>query len=123
MTIEGLQYINNLLTEIIPYEFMEWSSDVPETYWVGEYQEIETLNEDGFQESSFILTGNTNGSFLNLETVKEQIKNLFGYDGLTEILESGSGIAIIYETAYPIPSVEFGIHRLQITLRVKEWRV
>jgi hypothetical protein len=123
MTIEGLQYINNLLTEIIPYEFMEWSSDVPETYWVGEYQEIETLNEDGFQESSFILTGNTNGSFLNLETVKEHIKNLFGYDGLTEILESGSGIAIIYETAYPIPSVEFGIHRLQITLRVKEWRV
>ena len=51
MTIEGLNYISNLLESLnIPYEFMEWTSDIPETYWIGEYQDIEPLNEDGMEE-------------------------------------------------------------------------
>ena len=113
MTTEGLNYINNLLESLnIPYEFMEWTSDIPETYWVGEYQEIEPLNEDGMEEC-----------FLNLETVKELLKETLGCDGITDIMKSGSGIAIMYVTAYPVPSVEFGIHRLEITLRIKEWKV
>ena len=124
MTVEGLNYVNNLMESLnIPYEFMEWTSDIPETYWVGEYQEIEPLNEDGMEECNFILTGNTKGSFLNLETVKELLKDTLGCDGITDIMKSGSGIAIMYVTAYPVPSVEFGIHRLEITLRIKEWKV
>lgn len=124
MTIEGLAYINNLMNELsIPYEFMEWTSKIPETYWIGEYQELESLNEDGVEECNFILMGNTNGTFLNLENVKELLKNTLGCDGLTDIMDSGSGIAIMYGTAYPIPSVEFGVHRLEITLRIKEWKV
>ena len=60
MTVEGLNYVNNLMESLnIPYEFMEWTSDIPETYWIGEYQEIEPLNEDGMEECNFILTGNT----------------------------------------------------------------
>ena len=107
MTIEGLNYISNLLESLnIPYEFMEWTSDIPETYWVGEYQEIEPLNEDGMEECNFILTGNTKESFLNLETVKELLKDTLGCDGITDIMGSGSGIAIMYMTAYPVPSVE-----------------
>lgn len=124
MTIEGLGYINNLLTELnIPYEFMEWTSDIPETFWIGEYQEIESLNEDGMEECSFILTGNTKGTFLNLEKVKEQLKDLLGCDGITDIMESGSAIAIMYDNSSTVPSVEFGVHRLQIMLRIKEWKV
>ena len=112
MTIEGLNYISNLLESLnIPYEFMEWTSDIPETYWVGEYQEIEPLNEDGMEECNFILTG------------KELLKDTLGCDGITDIMGSGSGIAIMYMTAYPVPSVEFGVHRLEITLRIKEWKV
>lgn len=75
------------------------------------------------EECNFILTGNTKGSFLNLETVKELLKDTLGCDGITDIMKSGSGIAIMYVTAYPVPSVEFGIHRLEITLRIKEWKV
>lgn len=124
MTIEGLGYINNLLTELnIPYEFMEWTSDIPETFWIGEYQEIESLNEDGMEECSFILTGNTKGTFLNLEKVKEQLKDLLGCDVITDIMESGSAIAIMYDNSSTVPSVEFGVHRLQIMLRIKEWKV
>lgn len=124
MTIEGLGYINNLLTELnIPYEFMEWTSDIPETFWIGEYQELEPMNEDGMEECSFILTGNTKGTFLNLEKVKEQLKDLLGCDGITDIMESGSAIAIMYDNSSTVPSVEFGVHRLQIMLRIKEWKV
>ena len=51
MTVEGLNYVNNLMESLnISYEFMEWTSDIPETYWIGEYQEIEPLNEDGMEE-------------------------------------------------------------------------
>ena len=84
MTVEGLNYVNNLMESLnIPYEFMEWTSDIPETYWIGEYQEIEPLNEDGMEECNFILTGNTKGSFLNLENVKELLKDTLGCDGET----------------------------------------
>ena len=124
MTIEGLGYINSILEGLeVPYEFMEWSSDVPDTYWTGEYQEIEPLNEDGLEECDFLLMGNTNKTYLELETVKEKLKNLLGCEGLTDILPSGSGIVICYSNAYPVPSVEAGIHRIQITLRIKEFRI
>ena len=124
MTIEGLGYINTIFDKLnIPYEFMEWTDDIPETFWIGEYQEIESVNEDGAEECNFTLTGNTKGGFYNLEKVKERLKNLLGCDGISDIMDSGSGIAISYVTAYPIPSVEFGIKRLEITLRIKVWRV
>ena len=51
------------------------------------------------------------------------MKDTLGCDGMTDIMKSGSGIAIMYVTAYSVPSVEFGIHRLEITLRIKEWKV
>lgn len=116
--------MNNLLESLnIPYEFMQWTSTVPDTYWISEYNEIESLNEDGIEECDFILTGNSITSYLELESVKEKLKNLLGCDGITDIMESGSGIAICYSNAMPVPSVEEGTHRLQIILRIKEFRV
>lgn len=123
MTIEGLGYINNLLVSMgIPYEFMEWTSDVPDTYFVGEYTESPSLNEDGLIESSFILMGTTRKKFLELETIKEQIRKKFTSEGLTAILPNGWGIAICYDSSYPVPSIEEGVHRIQITLNIKEWK-
>ena len=49
--------------------------------------------------------------------------NYLGTDGKTIIMESGSALVLSYSTAYPVPSVQEGIHRIQITLKVKEWRV
>ena len=123
MTVAGLGFLNECLTSLgIPYEFMEWSSEVPETYFVGQYSEIQSMDEDGQIESDFILIGTTKGKYLELETVKEQIRSEFPDYGLTEILNNGWGIAVMYDTSYPIPSIEEGIHRIQITLKVKEWK-
>lgn len=125
MTIEGLEYMNSMFESLgIPYEFMQWNSpNVPNTYWVGEYIEAESLNEDGMEESTFILTGTTNQNFLVLESVKQTIKQHLGNEGKTAILDSGSGVAVLYVGSQNLPSVEDGVHRLQVTLKIKEWRV
>lgn len=124
MTVAGLAFLKGeLLSLRIPYEFMEWTSHpVPKTYWVGEYSEVAPVDEDGLFESTFLLTGTTKGKYLSLEIVKEQIRNHFPEYGLTEILPNGWGIAVMFETSFPVPAVEEGVHRMQITLRVKEWK-
>ena len=45
MTVAGLGFLNECLTNLeIPYEFMEWTSvPVPDTYWVGQYSEIQSV--------------------------------------------------------------------------------
>ena len=59
---------------------------------VGEYNEIESVNEDGLQETTFILTGTTRGSWLELEQDKEKIEQLF--KDKIAILPNNNGIAI-----------------------------
>ena len=124
MTVAGLAFLKGELLSLgIPYEFMEWTSHpVPKTYWVGEYSEVAPVDEDGLFESTFLLTGTTKGKYLSLEIVKEQIRNHFPEYGLTEILPNGWGIAVMFETSFPVPAVEEGVHRMQITIRVKEWK-
>jgi hypothetical protein len=123
MTNEGLGFLNGKLSEIIPYEFMEWSSSpIPDPYWVGQYSEIPSVDEGGEFESDFLLIGTTKKKYLDLESVKDQVREMFPEYGLTEILSNGWGIMVAYDTASPIPSIEEGIHRIQITLKVKEWK-
>lgn len=123
MTIEGLGFITNCFAEMgIPYEFMEWTQKVSFPFFVGEYSEIEPMNESGLEEGTFILTGTTTKKYMELESVKNQVKGYFGTDGLTAILDSGSGIAIAYDTSFPVPTDEKGLHRIQINLNIKEWR-
>ena len=124
MTIEALGFINSCLDELkIPYQFMEWTSTpVPETYWTGEYTETESLNEDGSEESTFILTGTTKKKYFELESVKQNLKEYFTNYGKKAILDSGSGIVVMYSDSFPVPSIQEGVHRLQVNLKIKEWR-
>lgn len=125
MTSECLKYMNSLFESLeIPYEFLQWNSpNVPNTYWTGEYIDNEPMNEDGMEGASFILTGVTNRKFIELETVKQKLKSHITNEGMTAVLESGSVIAVTFVDAQPLPSVEYGVHRLQITLNIREWRI
>lgn len=105
----------------IPYGFMKWTDDIILPFWVGEYTEIENLNEDGLDQSTFIITG-LSESVLDLEKVKEKIKAYFPIEGRTAILENGSGIAVSYSTSIPVDSGKQGLYRLQINLNIKEWK-
>ncbi len=120
MTIESLAFIERLLTENnINYEFVEWTGENIYPYFVGEYQEIEAINEDA-QESTFILTGFTRGTWSELEHAKQTILNAVN---ITTILPNGNGIAVSYSNSLIVPTGDEDLKRIQINLRIKEWKV
>lgn len=126
MTIEALAFINDTLNDAgIEYEFGQWSSNsIPSLYFVGEFTDIESLNEDGLQETSFLITGTTHGSWLELIEAKEKIEELFpSGSGKIVMLDNGSSLAIYFGTAIVVPTDTMELKRIQINLTIKEWKV
>lgn len=118
-----LKFINEQMSFLqIAYEFMEWTQPVTGAYTVGEYSGVPTFNEDGSEESNFILTVTTRGKWIELEEIKDKIKkhfpSVFGLRGNTD---SGS-IAVFFSDAFPVPTGEADLKRLQINLTIKEWK-
>lgn len=124
MTIEALNYISDCMDILsIPYNYSEWKGDLTFPFFVGEYTETSPLYESGLESGIFTLTGMSDTSVLELEEIKENIKEFFPPYGRTEILENGSGIAVSYDTSFPVPTGEQGLYRLQINLSIEEWKV
>lgn len=123
MSISALKFISEKLERLkIPYAFEEWTAnEVPDPYFVGEYNEVESTEreENGYQETTFILTG-TGRKWLGLEQAKEIIEN-----NITEtaILPNGNGIAVFYSNSFPVPTGDAELKRIKINLTIKEWRV
>lgn len=110
----------------LEYDFVRFRKDpIPETYFVGEYTETEPLNEDGMQETTFLLTGFSRAeSWLVLEDAREQIERYFGkVSGKTVIAEDGSVVAVFYADTQIIPTGDAELKSIQINLNVKEWSV
>lgn len=112
----------------LAYSFMRFGvaddEEVPETYFVGEYQEIEATEESGLQETVFLLSGFSRGSWDALEEAKEKISAYFSsVGGHTVKADNGSVVAIYYANSLVIPTEDAELKRIQINLDVKEWRV
>lgn len=124
MQKETLKYIaDSMAAANIPYDFMEFDGDITDRYWVGEYQENESMNEDGQDEAEFILTG-TARNLQTLETDKQSIRTLFpAIGGKMATLNNGSTVAIFYGNAVHIPTGDYLHKRMQINLKIKEWKV
>lgn len=123
MSIEAMGLVNSKLQTLgINYEFGEWTQEPIYPYFVGEYQESEAMNEDGMQECLFILTGFHRGKWLDLEQAKQKIENSFK-DGDSAIVESGSAIVIFYSDSLIVPTGDAELKRMQINLKIKEWKV
>lgn len=123
MTQEALGYIADCMDSLsIPYEFMVWTQDPSYPYVIGEYTEAESINEDGLEEGTLILTITTDKKYVTLEGIKEKIKDFFPSEARTAILDNGSGIAVSYSTAFPVLTGEQGLNRMQINLNIKEWK-
>lgn len=125
MTIEALDVMKNAMAEMgLEYSFMKRKSEPVYPYFTGEYQEIEPLNEDGLEESLFILNGFSRGEAMLLEEAKAKIKEKFNpRDGLIVTTESGSVVAIFYSNSLPVETEDAELERIQINLDVKEWSV
>lgn len=107
----------------IPYELGEWTSDdIPDRYFVGEYSIEPTEDEDGSYNSTMILTGTTRGKMLLLENDRKAIEQRFNPScGLCAKTDSGS-IAVFFKSAFPVPTGEADLKRIQINLDIKEWK-
>lgn len=127
MSIEALGIIACSMNEMgLNYAFMEYKADgdLPETYFVGEYHELEPANEDGGEETVFILTGLSRENWIQLEGAKEKIKKYFPEStGRTAVTESGSVMAVFYANSLPVPVEDGELKKIQINLTVKEWKV
>ena len=124
MSIAALAYIKNLLDSIgIEYEFMRWNSGIPpDPYFVGEYIETPSMTreENGHQETTFILRGFTKKDWLLLEEAKEKIEKNATQ---TAILSDGTGIAVFYESATVVPTGDADLKSIKINLNIQEWKV
>ena len=111
----------------INYDFEEWKGKPKYPYVTGEYQEIESLDEDGEQETQFILNVFTRGitAHGDLEEVKNKIKKHFpAIGGRLATTESGSRVAIFYaNTLGNIPTGDADLKKIQINLKIKDWSV
>lgn len=124
MSEATLKYVANLMEGMgIPYEFMSWNSgQPPDCYFVGEYTEVPSLvkEENGYQETTFILRGFTRQSWLLLEQAKAKIeKNITK----TAILDDGSGVAVFYESGMPVSTGDSELKSIKINLNIQEWKV
>lgn len=107
----------------IAYEFGRYSGEPEYPYFVGEYTQTPPTDEDGLQEASFILTGTTRGTWLELEQCRERIEQAFDpFEGMKAITDAGSGIAVYYADAFPVPTDTDELKRIQVDLEIKKWR-
>ena len=107
----------------VPYEFGEWASKIQYPYFVGEITEEPVTTESGLQESTMILTGFTRGKYIAMEKMKDAIKAHFHpVHSLVGQTESGA-IVVFFDGAFYIPTGEADLKRIQINLKIKEWKV
>jgi hypothetical protein len=125
MSKEVLNIIAGAMKELgINYSFMEWKGKPVYPYFVGEYQEVEPYNEDGMQETAFILSGFSRETWLQLEEEKEKIKNHFNkVSGKTVIADNGAAVAVFYSNSLVVPTGDEELKKIQINLTIKEWSV
>ena len=122
MTKETISIIGKELESLgLNYHFMKYKAEeIVYPYFIGEYEETPPYSEDGMNESTFIITGYSRATVLELEEVKELIKNEFNEE---KLIKSSKGvIAVVYESGGPIPTADFGLNKIQINLNVKEWK-
>ncbi len=121
MTSDTLKIIDGKMAELeIPYAFLRWTKPPPEMYFVGEYQETEgsTKEENGLQETVFILTGFTNGSWDLLIEAKEKIESVLPWTDNN----GKQAVAVFYGSAMAVPTGAADLKRIQINLIIKEWK-
>lgn len=124
MSVAMLKYVSDMMDSLnIPYAYMQWNDHPPDNYYfVGEYAEsaMVTREEDGRQDTTFILRGFTRGDWLALEQAKELIEK---HCTKTAILPDGTGIAVFYESGMVVPTYDAELKSIKINLQIQEWKV
>jgi hypothetical protein len=121
-----LKVVSDGMTELgLEYEFGEYTKEpIVYPYFVGEYTETEPMTEDGLQETTFMLSGFSRGTWLTLENAKAKIENYFNkVYGKTVMVDDGSAVAVFYGSSLIVPTGDEELKKIQINLQCKEWKV
>lgn len=121
-----LKVVSDGMTELgLEYEFGEYTKKrIVYPYFVGEYTETEPTTEDGLQETTFMLSGFSRGTWLTLENAKEKIERYFNkVYGKTVMVDDGSAVAVFYGSSLIVPTGDEELKKIQINLQCKEWKV
>nr|DAT94355.1 MAG TPA: hypothetical protein [Caudoviricetes sp.] len=121
-----LKVVSDGMTELgLEYEFGEYTKEpIVYPYFVGEYTEAEPMTEDGLQETAFMLSGFSRGTWLTLENAKAKIENYFNkVYGKTVMVDDGSAVAVFYGNSLIVPTGDEELKKIQINLQCKEWKV
>lgn len=121
-----LKVVSDGMTELgLEYEFGEYTKEpIVYPYFVGEYTETEPTTEDGLQETTFMLSGFSRGTWLTLENAKEKIERYFNkVYGKTVMVDDGSAVAVFYGSSLIVPTGDEELKKIQINLQCKEWKV
>ena len=123
MIEKALGIVHDELKKIdVPYEFMRWTSLVKDRYWIGEFTETPTDTEDGYEETTLILTGTTKDNWAVLMQDRAKIKDHFPKIGGFRIPTENGVVVIFYDNAFPVPTGEANLKRIQINLQIKAWK-
>lgn len=121
-----LKVVSDGMIELgLEYEFGEYTKEpIVYPYFVGEYTETEPMTEDGLQETTFMLSGFSRGTWLTLENAKEKIERYFNkVYGKTVMVDDGSAVAVFYGNSLIVPTGDEELKKIQINLQCKEWKV
>ena len=115
--IDVLTILNNEMEKLnIPYTFDTWDSDVELPQFIGEISETPTVDEDGKNEYSFILTGYAT-TYSYLFGVAEQLKAKYKTSAIVD------GIVIKYDNATTVDNGTDDLKQIQINFNIKKWSV
>lgn len=129
MTMEALQFIDSLMSELsIPYAFLRAGDGIAHgggeagCYFTGEYIETPSSihRETGREEATFVLRGYTDGDWLLLERAKQTIQRGIPQ---TAILPNGNTLSMIYQASSPIPANNAFHKSIKITFTIQEWKL
>lgn len=120
--IDMLNVMSSELQKIgVDYQFGMWQGDIVYPYFVGSCDAAEFVSENNYQEATAYINGFTRGSWADLISVSDKIKEHFA--DFRSISKSGSGISITVAAFSVIPQEDAELKRIQITLNIKKWSV
>lgn len=122
MTTNTLKLINKTLSGAkINYAYHTLKTKtVSYPYWIGESSESPPDDETGFRQSTFILTGTTDGTWGQLLSEKDKIETLFKEK--KAIHDNGHAVAFFVEQSFEVPTELDTLKRIQLNITVQEWR-
>lgn len=124
MSMAAMKYVSDMMAVLaLPYAFMRWvEKEIPDLYFTGEYSEVPsaTREENGRHDVTFFLRGFTRKEWLLLEEAKEKI---IKHCAKTVILPDGTGLAVFYDSAMPVPTGDAELKSIKINLTIQVWSV